>query len=171
MLYRKDNMDTKNPEKDKRYIGIKECKFATLIHMCANFDLPKSHFEYIQEVKAKKKKKSKVINFGILDEETEEDVKKTNNLFFFNLGGISHAEVSSIEKVGKEIGYQVAIGSNDIFNANEYLKLAGSHVSNKGKVINIPRENAKNANSSIASDVRIIANSKGAETQLIDKSE
>ncbi len=171
LIYRTKNKDSKKLEKDNRFLCVKEAKLATLVEMLANNVLPIAHFDYLQEPKNKGKKKKKKI--GLLEEANREesDEAPKDFLFLFNFGGISHYEVSSIEKVGKEIGYQVAIGSNDIFNANEYLKLAGSHVSNKGKVINIPRENAKNANSSIASDVRIIANSKGAETQLIDKSE
>lgn len=161
MVYRTQNMASKKYEKDKRFLCLKESKLATLVDMCSNFVLPKNSFEYLHEVKPKKK--AKVISFDGMEDEQNETENK-NYLFLFILGGISHYEISTIEKISKSLEYQVVIGSNAVYNADEYLRQVNDYVNGKCKVFTIQNDN-KSGNSS---NVRIDNSRIGPQSQLIN---
>ena len=119
----KEDNENKN---DKRYICYKEAKITTFIEMCSKNQIPNSLFEWVEEPSNLKKvgKKYKANFIEINNKQVDDDFDENRpNLILYNIGGLSHYEVSSIEKANnnKQFNYNIIIGSNKIYNAKEYF--------------------------------------------------
>ena len=133
ILYRGKNKYNTKEEKDnaddKRFICVRESKLTTLIDMCSKNELPSELFTYLEKPENFSPKKNKFHVSRILGQnDNEEDLSDRNNkkqnLIFFNIGGISQYEVSSIDR-GNSIGQfsmNVIYGSNKIYNCKEYFE-------------------------------------------------
>ena len=128
--FRKNNKhntkEDKENKNDKRYICYKEAKITTIIEMCSKNQIPNSLFEWVEEPSNLKKvgKKYKANFIEINNKQVDDDFDENRpNLILYNIGGLSHYEVSSIEKANnnKQFNYNIIIGSNKIYNAKEYF--------------------------------------------------
>jgi len=123
----KHNTKEDNEKKsDKRYICYKEAKITTVIEMCSKNQIPNSLFEWVEEPSNLKKvgKKYKANFIEINNKQVDDDFDENRpNLILYNIGGLSHYEVGSIEKANnnKQFNYNIIVGSNKIYNAKEYF--------------------------------------------------
>ena len=93
------------------------------IEKSANCDLDLDDFPFIDDCSYPKRKrsKSKVI-FGKIDDSVLNN-NDTPEYIIFNVGGISHNEITGINNlvIENKIPFNVIVGSTGIYNAEDYL--------------------------------------------------
>ena len=98
-------------------------KLQSLVEKSANCDLDLDDFPFIDDCSYPKRKrsKSKVI-FGKIDDSVLNN-NDTPEYIIFNVGGISHNEITGINNlvIENKIPFNVIVGSTGIYNAEDYL--------------------------------------------------
>jgi len=110
----------KNNEMD--LVGLRSNpKLETLVENWSNLDLSSQEYPFIEEPKnlgVYRKKISTGVFFGNANNEEEKP-----NFILFNIGGLSHNEISAIEKLvqDKKVTQNLIIGTDKIITATEYV--------------------------------------------------
>jgi hypothetical protein len=110
----------KNNEMD--LVGLRSNpKLETLVENWSNLDLSSQEYPFIEEPKnlgVYRKKISTGVFFGNANSEEEKP-----NFILFNIGGLSHNEISAIEKLvqDKKVTQNLIIGTDKIITATEYV--------------------------------------------------
>ena len=98
-----------------------------LAEQASNYLLDKDQFPFRNWDKGdlpKKEKKYGTKNLFDTSSNKEADLSEMEPLIVFNIGGLAHNEISSLEKLQNSnvINHRIYIGSTDIINASEYMK-------------------------------------------------
>ena len=98
-----------------------------LAEQASNYLLDKDQFPFRNWDKGdlpKKEKKYGTKNLFDTSSNKEADLSEMEPLIVFNIGGLAHNEISSLEKLQNSnvINHRIYIGSTDIINASEYKK-------------------------------------------------
>ena len=164
----KEDNENKN---DKRYICYKEAKITTFIEMCSKNQIPNSLFEWVEEPSNLKKvgKKYKANFIEINNKQVDDDFDENRpNLILYNIGGLSHYEVSSIEKANnnKQFNYNIIIGSNKIYNAKEYFNEIEKFNEGKSGFDKDFRSKDKDDTEINTKDIKLLVNNSGDSDDL-----
>ena len=173
--FRKNNKhntkEDKENKNDKRYICYKEAKITTIIEMCSKNQIPNSLFEWVEEPSNLKKvgKKYKANFIEINNKQVDDDFDENRpNLILYNIGGLSHYEVSSIEKANnnKQFNYNIIIGSNKIYNAKEYFNEIEKFNEGKSGFDKDFRSKDKDDTEINTKDIKLLVNNSGDSDDL-----
>ena len=173
--FRKNNKhntkEDKENKNDKRYICYKEAKITTFIEMCSKNQIPNSLFEWVEEPSNLKKvgKKYKANFIEINNKQVDDDFDENRpNLILYNIGGLSHYEVSSIEKANnnKQFNYNIIIGSNKIYNAKEYFNEIEKFNEGKSGFDKDFRSKDKDDTEINTKDIKLLVNNSGDSDDL-----
>jgi hypothetical protein len=173
--FRKNNKhntkEDKENKNDKRYICYKEAKITTFIEMCSKNQIPNSLFEWVEEPSNLKKvgKKYKANFIEINNKQVDDDFDENRpNLILYNIGGLSHYEVSSIEKANnnKQFNYNIIIGSNKIYNAKEYFNEIEKFNEGKSGFNKDFRSKDKDDTEINTKDIKLLVNNSGDSDDL-----
>ena len=99
---------------------------AVLAEQCSRYVLDKEKYPFLNWDKSEMPKIDKKYGtkniFGGNDNNLT-DISELEPLIVFNIGGLSHNEISALEKLQKNnnLNHRIYIGSTCIFNANEYI--------------------------------------------------
>ena len=98
-----------------------EPKLVSTLENWGNIELNNSEFSFVEEPKNLGIFRKKV-STGVFFNSANQDEEKPN-LIYFNIGGLSHNEISSMEKlvVDKRFTQNLIIGTDKIITPNEYL--------------------------------------------------
>jgi len=96
-------------------------KLETLVENWSNLDLSTSEYAFIEEPKNLGVYRKK-ISTGVFFNNANSDEEKPN-FILFNIGGLSHNEISAMEKLvqDKKVSQNLIIGTDKIVTANEYV--------------------------------------------------
>ena len=100
---------------------------AVLAEQCSRYVLDKEKYPFLNWDKSEMPKIDKKYGtkniFGGNDNNLT-DISELEPLIVFNIGGLSHNEISALEKLQKNnnLNHRIYIGSTCIFNANEYIE-------------------------------------------------
>ena len=128
-----------NELKQKKFNVIRaKMKILSIIEDCTKNNLNEEEFQFVEEpenIKYRSKgTKKKIINkFEEISSDQEfdfENLKDINKgglsqiLIYFNIGGLSINEITSIRNLSKtnELGFKIVLGSTGIYSSNQYLK-------------------------------------------------
>ena len=101
-------------------------KISTIVEGCSRQELNPDEYAFVETptgLPAVKKYTSHNIFLGNRSE-NEDDEEDKQNIIVFNIGGIAHNEIASLDNLVKEkkINFKVIIGSTGIYTASQYLK-------------------------------------------------
>ena len=117
-----------NISKKITYSSLRSSPNITILaEQASNYLLDKDQFPFRNWDKGdlpKKEKKYGTKNLFDTSSNKEADLSEMEPLIVFNIGGLAHNEISSLEKLQKSnvINHRIYIGSTDIINASEYMK-------------------------------------------------
>lgn len=96
-------------------------KLETLVENWSNLDLSSTEFPFLEEPKNLGVYRKK-ISTGVFFSNANNDEEKPN-FILFNIGGLSHNEISAIEKLvqDKKVTQNLILGTDKIVTANEYV--------------------------------------------------
>lgn len=97
-------------------------KLESVVHSCSQYQLSKTDFPFVEEPKdLPKPTKGYALNAGKFGIENENE--KLPNLIVFVLGGISHNEICSLEKLSfdKKLNHHLILGSTSIISAKDFI--------------------------------------------------
>jgi len=128
LLKREKNNNIIIDDSDAKFIGLSSNpKFEILIEKASNFELDLNEFPFknwSKELfpKIQKKGGTKGLFGGKNDDLDEND--DLGKLIFFNIGGLSRNEITSIQKLEKNnmVNHKIIIGSTQLYTAKEYIK-------------------------------------------------
>ena len=140
--YKRNNLELLediNDIRNKKYNVIRaKNKIISIIEDCARNKLNEEEFQYAEEpenikYKTKNIKKKKLNKFEEVSLDAENDIDNLKDinkgnlsqlLIYFNIGGLSINEISSIRNFSKnnELGFKIVLGSTAIYSSNQYLK-------------------------------------------------
>ena len=100
---------------------------AILVEQASNYLLDRDQYPFRNWDKVelpKKEKKFGTKNLFDTSSNKEADLSEMEPLIIFNIGGLAHNEISSLERLQKSnvINHRIYIGSTDIVNASQYMK-------------------------------------------------
>ena len=115
-------------DSDAKFVGLSSNpKFEILIEKASNFELDLNEFPFKNWSKEffpkiQKKGGTKGLFGGKNDDLNEND--DLGKLLFFNIGGLSRNEITSIQKLEKNnlVNHKIIIGSTQLYTAKEYIK-------------------------------------------------
>ena len=115
-------------DSDAKFVGLSSNpKFEILIEKASNFELDLNEFPFKNWnkeffPKIQKKGGTKGLFGGKNDDLNEND--DLGKLLFFNIGGLSRNEITSIQKLEKNnlVNHKIIIGSTQLYTAKEYIK-------------------------------------------------
>ena len=128
LMKREKNNNIIINDSDAKFVGLSSNpKFEILVEKASNFELDLNEFPFknwSKELfpKIQKKGGTKGLFGGKNDDLNEnEDLGK---LLFFNIGGLSRNEITSIQKLEKNnmVNHKIIIGSTQLYTAKEYIK-------------------------------------------------
>ena len=98
-----------------------EPKLVSTVESWGNIELKNDDFPFVDEPKNKGIFRKK-ISTGVFFNSANQDEEKPN-FILFNIGGLSHNEISSMEKltIDKKFSQNLIIGTDKIITANEYV--------------------------------------------------
>lgn len=98
-----------------------EPKIVSTVEHWGNIDLSSNEFIFVEDPKNLGIFRKKV-STGVFFNSANQDDEKPN-FIYFNIGGLSHNEIASMEKliVDKRFTQNLIIGTDSIITANEYL--------------------------------------------------
>jgi len=98
-----------------------EPKIVSTVESWGNIDLSSNEFNFVEDPKNLGIFRKKV-STGVFFNSANQDDEKPN-FIYFNIGGLSHNEIASMEKlmVDKRFTQNLIIGTDKIITANEYL--------------------------------------------------
>ena len=117
-----------NISKKITYSSLRSSPNITILaEQASNYLLDKDQFPFRNWDKGdlpKKEKKYGTKNLFDTSSNKEADLSEMEPLIVFNIGGLAHNEISSLEKLQNSnvINHRIYIGSTDIINASEYMK-------------------------------------------------
>ena len=128
LLKREKNNNLIINDSDSKFVGLSSNpKFEILIEKASNFELDLNEFPFKNWSKEffpkiQKKGGTKGLFGGKNDDLNEND--DLGKLLFFNIGGLSRNEITSIQKLEKNnlINHKIIIGSTQLYTAKEYIK-------------------------------------------------
>jgi len=99
-----------------------EPKLVSTVESWGNIELSNNDFSFVDEPKNLGIFRKKV-STGVFFNSASQDEEKPN-FILFNIGGLSHNEISSMEKlmIDKRFNQNLIIGTDKIITANEYLE-------------------------------------------------
>jgi hypothetical protein len=111
-----------------------ESKLASTIESWGNIDLSQNDFIFVEEPSNLGIYRKK-ISQGVFFKSSNQDEEKPN-FIFFNIGGLSHNEISSMEKLiaEKRFAQNLIIGTDKIITSNEYLEALKNITSNSNNI-------------------------------------
>ena len=132
--YKYNTQEEIDNKKDKRFLCIKESKLTTIIDMCSKNELPKDLFEYLEPPSNIEFMKYNIFQENNLKKEQENN----QNLILYNIGGLSHYEIASIEKANfiGQFNFNIIYGSNYIYNYQEYFNEINQYLEGNTGIIN-----------------------------------
>ena len=148
-LYKRNYLELNDDINDlkSKYNNVRaKNKIISIIEDCVRNNLDKKEFQFIEEPKnikyktnaMKKKKLNKFEEVSNINNDIDDlnDINKgglSQLLIYFNIGGLSINEISSIRNFSKnnELGFKIILGSTGIYSSNQYLKELISLVDNK----------------------------------------
>lgn len=128
LLKREKNKNIIINDSDAKFVGLSSNpKFEILVEKASNFELDLNEFPFKNWskelfLKIQKKGGTKGLFGGKNDDLNEnEDLGK---LLFFNIGGLSRNEITSIQKLEKNnmVNHKIIIGSTQLYTPKEYIK-------------------------------------------------
>jgi hypothetical protein len=128
LLKREKNNNLIINDSDAKFVGLSSNpKFEILIEKASNFELDLNEFPFKNWSKEffpkiQKKGGTKGLFGGKNDDLNEND--DLGKLLFFNIGGLSRNEITSIQKLEKNnlVNHKIIIGSTQLYTAKEYIK-------------------------------------------------
>ena len=128
LLKREKNNNLIINDSDSKFVGLSSNpKFEILIEKASNFELDLNEFPFKNWSKEffpkiQKKGGTKGLFGGKNDDLNEND--DLGKLLFFNIGGLSRNEITSIQKLEKNnlVNHKIIIGSTQLYTAKEYIK-------------------------------------------------
>ena len=117
-----------NISKKITYSSLRSSPNITILaEQASNYLLDKDQFPFRNWDKGdlpKKEKKYGTKNLFDTSSNKEADLSEMEPLIVFNIGGLAHNEISSLEKLQNSnvINHRIYIGSTDIINASEYME-------------------------------------------------
>ena len=98
-------------------------KTAEIVQNSANNNLDLIEFPFIEEPSKNLNKNKKKNRINILNNYENNEFNKPF-FIYFNLGGLSHNEISNLNalEIENKIGYNIIIGSTGIYTSEEYIK-------------------------------------------------
>lgn len=117
-------------------------KIEGTVELCSRYELSKSEFPFVEEPKNLPSVGAKRygINTGIFGgADDEQDDQDNVNLIVFTIGGMSHNEISALERLvlDKRVNHRLIIGSTSIITAKDYIEQL--------KNLSLPYQNDPNA--------------------------
>ena len=128
LIREKVSLVGENISKKITYSSLRSSPNITILaEQASNYLLDKDQFPFRNWDKGdlpKKEKKYGTKNLFDTSSNKEADLSEMEPLIVFNIGGLAHNEISSLEKLQKSnvINHRIYIGSTDIINASEYMK-------------------------------------------------
>ena len=128
LIREKVSLVGKNISKKITYSSLRSSPNITILaEQASNYLLDKDQFPFRNWDKGdlpKKEKKYGTKNLFDTSSNKEADLSEMEPLIVFNIGGLAHNEISSLEKLQNSnvINHRIYIGSTDIINASEYMK-------------------------------------------------
>ena len=188
--YKRNNLELLediNDIRNKKYNVIRaKNKILSIIEECARNKLNEEEFQYTEEpenikYKTRNIKKKKLNKFEEVSLDTENDLDNLKDinkgnlsqlLIYFNIGGLSINEITSIRNLSKnnELGFKIVLGSTGIYSSNQYLKELIYLVDNQDNddVLEIEDEEQKNdINIEISNKIENIKNDENGENNNI----
>jgi len=97
-------------------------KLETLVENWSNLDLSSTEYPFIEEPKNLGVYRKKITT-GILFNNNNNNNEEKPNFILFNIGGLSHNEISAIEKLtqDKKVTQNLIIGTDMVCTANAYV--------------------------------------------------
>ena len=124
----KVSMIGENIAKKVKYSSLRASPIITILaEQASNYLLDREQFPFRNWDKGdlpKAQKKFGTKNLFDTSSNKEADLSEMEPLIIFNIGGLAHNEIASLEKLqfSNVINHRIYIGSTDIINASEYLK-------------------------------------------------
>ena len=128
LIREKVSLVGENISKKITYSSLRSSPNITILaEQASNYLLDKDQFPFRNWDKGdlpKKEKKYGTKNLFDTSSNKEADLSEMEPLIVFNIGGLAHNEISSLEKLQNSnvINHRIYIGSTDIINASEYMK-------------------------------------------------
>ena len=167
-----DSEEEKENKNDKRYYFIKESKLTSICDMCCKNKLPENLFTFVEKPENIKFQKN-INNINLIND--KEDEENLQNLILFNIGGLSNYEISSLER-GKYLGQynmNLILGSNKVYNYNEYFNEIKKYLKGKNEIIRKKEEEFKDIdeNNEKERDIKIKINDISLKKNDLDSKE
>ena len=124
----KVSMIGENIAKKVKYSSLRASPIITILaEQASNYLLDREQFPFRNWDKGdlpKAQKKFGTKNLFDTSSNKEADLSEMEPLIIFNIGGLAHNEIASLEKLqfSNVINHRIYIGSTDIINASKYLK-------------------------------------------------
>ena len=128
LIREKVSLVGENISKKITYSSLRSSPNITILaEQASNYLLDRDQFPFRNWDKGdlpKKEKKYGTKNLFDTSSNKEADLSEMEPLIVFNIGGLAHNEISSLEKLQNSnvINHRIYIGSTDIINASEYMK-------------------------------------------------
>lgn len=128
LIREKVSLVGENISKKLTYSSLRSSPNITILaEQASNYLLDRDQFPFRNWDKGdlpKKEKKYGTKNLFDTSSNKEADLSEMEPLIVFNIGGLAHNEISSLEKLQNSnvINHRIYIGSTDIINASEYMK-------------------------------------------------
>ncbi len=104
-------------------VGLRSSpKLETLVESWSNLELSSTEYPFIDEPKNLGVYRKKVAT-GIFIRSNNNAEEEKPNFILFNIGGLSHNEISALEKLiqDKKVSQNLILGSDKIVTASEYV--------------------------------------------------